>query len=1824
LPFFHHSILQMTYYLSALARCGAQPWLALLLGLPLTTLAQPSLTDISPTRNQRNVPRTTDVALTFNHAISAATAGNVRVFSAQRGGQRVRSGQGTVSGGGTNTITFNPATDFQPGETVFVTVPPTVFSTSGAAAARHAYQFTAAAGGTGTGSFSGTTAVGVGTNPSALATGDVDGDGDLDLLVANEGANTVSVRFNNGSGSFSGGSTVSVGANPQGVVLGDVDNDGDLDFLAANYGSNTVSVRFNNGSGTFSGSQNVAVAGTPKAVVLGDVDADGDLDLLTANYALNSVSIVSNDGSGTFSGTQNVPSAAVAPYSLATGDMDGDGDLDLVTTGYGNNAVNVRLNNNGVFNGVPGFVPGTGANPASVALGDLDGDGDLDLVTANYNSSNVTVRLNSGGAALTGGTPTQTVDFRPASVALGDVDADGDLDLVTANSGASTVSLRLNDGTGTFSTFGGTNSFGVGQSPRAVALADVDGDGDLDVLTANYDDNSVSVRFNYPKTTLTSLSPDMGLPGAVVNLNGTNFTGATIVSFNGVAASFTVNSPTSITATVPANAATGLVTVTTPQGNTSNGIIFGVMPTLAFLSPRTGPVGTTVTLVGNSLLDITEIRFNNTPATYFASNSPNSIFVGVPAGATTGPVTVTTLDGTSNALPFRVGTPLGVTSFSPARNANNVPVGANVTTTFAQPLQATAATRQALRVFSQQRGGQLADAQGGVATVSGNTLTFNPTTNFKPGETLTVTTTPAATATSGDLLASGPVRQFTTATGGTGRGFFAQPTTGAEASVGTTPRGVTAGDMDGDGDLDLLTANEGANTVSIRANNGAGGFAGTTDVNVGASPRGLAVGDMDNDGDLDLVTANPAANSVSVCLNAGNGTFGAPLIVSVGTSPQDVVLGDINGDGILDLLTADSGSTTVSVRLNIGGARFVATDNVNLGGSPNSLTLGDVNNDNSLDIVTVNRGGYLNVFVNAGGGFFSTAPGGVLGGDPLRAVLGDLDGDGDLDLVTANSSANTISIRTNDGTGFFYFGSDQDLVVGTNVSSVALGDVDADGDLDLVATNVDASTATNWRNDGLGSFGDAQTVALGLTPNSVALADVDADGDLDLLAANGGGGTVSVRLNQPPPPPVLTALNPTTGPAGSVVTLTGTNFTWATGVSFNGTAATTFTVSSATTITATVPMGATTGNVIVMSPGGLSNGVLFTVTALAPDLIVSSAQSVAGGTYNTVTVTGIGVLTLTAPLVVNSAFNVQAGGDLNTNCQPITGAGSFTLAAGATLAICSPQGISASGASGAVQVTGGRSFSVAATYRYTGSGDQQTGTGLPATVRELEIANPAGVLLSQSTAVTHVLRLTSGTLATGERTLTLRSTAAHQAIAIHAGGTTSGAVTVERYVPLPAASYHHLSSPVASAPVSDLTTPGFTPKVNPAYNVLPTPALTASQFPSVFGYDETRGGATATTFTDGYYSPAALSTVLAPGRGYTVYMPGNKTPDFVGALTTGPLNVALSVTGDPATSGKAGWHLLGNPYPQPIDWDLLTTPPNLEASVYVWYSTGGANGVYRTRNASGVGNLTDGLIGVGQGFWVRATAPTTFSFTNALRVEANVGLSRSAAKPSLLTLTLTDAAGQQDAATVYVEPGATAGFDGAFDAVRPGRNVGAPTLSALIAGHEAMISALPETALTQPTTVELTAVLPTPGTYALEVDALTTWGAGTSVELLDRLTNTRYDLTQQPSVTIRATRANEEVTGRFALLLNHGRVLGTAATLAAGPLTVYPNPVAGTASVSVTGAAAMGRTATILDATGRTVRTATIEDDGSLSVRGLAAGVYAVRVGTATALLVIE
>jgi hypothetical protein len=170
-----------------------------------------------------------------------------------------------------------------------------------------------------------------------------------------------------------------------------------------------------------------------------------------------------------------------------------------------------------------------------------------------------------------------------------------------------------------------------------------------------------------PPPAISTFTPTNGPAGTTVDLQGGGFTGVTDVTFNGTSASYTANSDSEIHATVPAGATTGLVAVTAPGGTVTSSSSFTVIPppAISTFTPTSGPAGTTVDLQGGGFTGVTGVTFNGTNASYTV-NSDSEIHATVPAGATTGPISVSTPGGsTTSAASFTVIPPPTISAFAP-------------------------------------------------------------------------------------------------------------------------------------------------------------------------------------------------------------------------------------------------------------------------------------------------------------------------------------------------------------------------------------------------------------------------------------------------------------------------------------------------------------------------------------------------------------------------------------------------------------------------------------------------------------------------------------------------------------------------------------------------------------------------------------------------------------------------------------------------------------------------------------------------------------------------------------------------------------------------------------------------------------------------------------------------------------------------------------------------------------------------------------------------------------------------------------------------------
>jgi len=662
---------------------------------------------------------------------------------------------------------------------------------------------------------------------------------------------------------------------------------------------------------------------------------------------------------------------------------------------------------------------------------------------------------------------------------------------------------------------------------------------------------------------------------------------------------------------------------------------------------------------------------------------------------------------------------------------------------------------------------------------------------------------------------------------------------------------------------------------------------------------------------------------------------------------------------------------------------------------------------------------------------------------------------------------------------------------------------------------------------------------------------------------------------------------------------------------------------TSSTVATTLPLPAT-GQVYTFVPGNVWTGA------------VSTAWNVAGnwadGVVPTASTNAIIAAVPNQPIVTGaqacSYLSVSPGATLTLATNAIlTTANTTNLAstsalvqqAGSELRI--GQDLSNAGATFTLDPTSLVSFRAAAptTHALIGTGTvsfQNLSLGQQAAGDQLSIQGTATVqrLMTLAQAAT-------ATVATGGSLTLLSNAAGTGQIAKDANSTVDGTVTVQRYI-TPSlnagAGYRHYAAPITNATVASLTTAGFTPTLNTTYNTSPTPNL-VTPFPTVFAYDQARVGTITSTygpFDQGFLSPAP-GDAMESGRGYTVNIPASQTVAFTGTLANG----TVTKSGLTRINAQAGWHLLGNPYASVIDAHVVqANSTGMDAATYVYQSTGQYTGQY-VAYVNGVGSGHN--IASGQGFFKRVTtvgSTGSVSFTNAARLStyADPAFQRAAADTrTLVHLDLVSAATQQrDAAYVYFQAGATAGFDASFDAYK--LPSGSGTYLALTTAAEPL--AVNGLALmgNADVTIPLTVAVATTGTYTLEAAQLLNLPVGKFAYLRDAQTGAVVDLAQQPSYRFAM---NAAFTGpRFSLVISSRSLLATAPASLTAQVAVYPNPARSQVTVELpTSLRQQAVGMKLVNALGQTVKSALLPASAAahtLPLTGVAAGVYSLSLST--------
>ena len=285
-------------------------------------------------------------------------------------------------------------------------------------------------------------------------------------------------------------------------------------------------------------------------------------------------------------------------------------------------------------------------------------------------------------------------------------------------------------------------------------------------------------------------------------------------------------------------------------------------------------------------------------------------------------------------------------------------------------------------------------------------------------------------------------------------------------------RGIVATDLNHDGRMDAVLASGDWNSAMVFIGDGRGGAVSTA-YPAGLAPFNVAVGDLNKDGTLDIVVANESdvptlvdKGMVTVLFGDGQGKFPQRLDLEGGSYPADAKIADLDGDGWMDIAVVNWKSQDITIFQGRANGTFAPPRFIANGGlaSVYSLAIADFDGDGKPDMAVGDLFGRVRVLYNNGAGGFARVES-LAGGRGLRCLIAaDLNGDGRPDLATANTAADTVTILLAKPEGGFAV--PRNIPVGRLPRVVTAADLNADGKLDLVVTNSGSNDLSVLLNNG--------------------------------------------------------------------------------------------------------------------------------------------------------------------------------------------------------------------------------------------------------------------------------------------------------------------------------------------------------------------------------------------------------------------------------------------------------------------------------------------------------------------------------------------------------------------------------------------------------------------------------------------------------------------------------------------------------------------------------------------------------------------------------------
>lgn len=311
-------------------------------------------------------------------------------------------------------------------------------------------------------------------------------------------------------------------------------------------------------------------------------------------------------------------------------------------------------------------------------------------------------------------------------------------------------------------------------------------------------------------------------------------------------------------------------------------------------------------------------------------------------------------------------------------------------------------------------------------------------------------------------------------------------------------------DVNGDGNLDLITSVFGTDSVNVQLGSGNGTFGAATSILIipGFGPAEVHAVSLRGNGTLDLIVGSFNVNQIAILLGNGNGTFQPPVLYTVGTTvntPTSLTTGDFNHDGNLDVAVANTGDNTVSILLGNGsGVLTPLGAPIKVGRDPEAIRSGDFNSDSYSDLAVANyQDGTVTILLNNQNETFTASTISVGTGPQALAITGS---GANLLLAVANYASNTVSVLPSNNNGTF--ATPKLVSVGQGPDDLNFADFNGDGIQDLIVANYTSGTVSLVLGNSSGGYTALGQFSVGNNPYSAAAGDLNHDGTPDVVVSN--------------------------------------------------------------------------------------------------------------------------------------------------------------------------------------------------------------------------------------------------------------------------------------------------------------------------------------------------------------------------------------------------------------------------------------------------------------------------------------------------------------------------------------------------------------------------------------------------------------------------------------------------------------------------------------------------------------------------------------------------